>query len=147
VLYDSTIPTFVGEEYCWMAGILLQKLHVSYTLSILRCPFSLEWKSKKKRKGYRVEAKAARGTRLMEKQKKEEAKQHSCNSRWSQGKGGEVYFHLIRGHSYKSLFGYFSVVWLYQLCAGLVQWCLPKVGAETTRNCFDWEDEQAMCLL
>ncbi|KAI5583527.1 hypothetical protein POPTR_006G023801v4 [Populus trichocarpa] len=27
----------------------------------------------------------------MEKQKKEEAKQHSCNSRWSQGKGGEVW--------------------------------------------------------
>lgn len=38
-----------------------------------------------------VEAKAARGTQLLEKQKKEEAKQPSCNSRWSQGEGGEVW--------------------------------------------------------
>ncbi|XP_038724835.1 membrane-associated progesterone-binding protein 4 [Tripterygium wilfordii] len=38
-----------------------------------------------------VEAKAARGAQLLEKQKKEEAKQPSCNSRWSQGEGGEVW--------------------------------------------------------
>ncbi|KAJ6304396.1 hypothetical protein OIU77_018123 [Salix suchowensis] len=38
-----------------------------------------------------VEAKAARGTQLLEKQKKEEAKQPGCNSRWSQGEGGEVW--------------------------------------------------------
>ncbi|CAI0374827.1 unnamed protein product, partial [Linum tenue] len=37
-----------------------------------------------------VEAKAARGKQLAEKQKKEEAKQTSCNSRWSQDEGGEV---------------------------------------------------------
>ncbi|GKV06386.1 hypothetical protein SLEP1_g18286 [Rubroshorea leprosula] len=38
-----------------------------------------------------VEAKAARGAQLLEKQKKEEAKQPSCNSRWSQDEGGEVW--------------------------------------------------------
>ncbi|CAI0374826.1 unnamed protein product [Linum tenue] len=38
-----------------------------------------------------VEAKAARGKQLAEKQKKEEAKQTSCNSRWSQDEGGEVW--------------------------------------------------------
>lgn len=37
-----------------------------------------------------VEAKAARGAQLLEKQKKEEAKLPSCNSRWSQDEGGEV---------------------------------------------------------
>ncbi|PQM34518.1 membrane-associated progesterone-binding protein 4 [Prunus yedoensis var. nudiflora] len=38
-----------------------------------------------------VEAKAARGAQLLEKQKNEEAKQPSCNSRWSQDEGGEVW--------------------------------------------------------
>ncbi|EXC35016.1 hypothetical protein L484_017717 [Morus notabilis] len=38
-----------------------------------------------------AEAKAARGAQLLEKQKKEEAKQPSCNSRWSQNEGGEVW--------------------------------------------------------
>ncbi|KAJ4823345.1 Membrane-associated progesterone-binding protein 4 [Turnera subulata] len=38
-----------------------------------------------------VEAKAARGAQLLEKQKLEEAKQPSCNSRWSQDEGGEVW--------------------------------------------------------
>lgn len=38
-----------------------------------------------------VEVKAARGAQLLEKQKKEEAKQPSCNSRWSQEDGGEVW--------------------------------------------------------
>lgn len=37
-----------------------------------------------------MEAKAARGAQLLEKQKNEEAKQPSCNSRWSQDEGGEV---------------------------------------------------------
>lgn len=37
-----------------------------------------------------VEAKAARGAQLLEKQKIEEAKLPSCNSRWSQDEGGEV---------------------------------------------------------
>ncbi|XP_011010109.1 PREDICTED: membrane-associated progesterone-binding protein 4-like [Populus euphratica] len=36
-----------------------------------------------------VEAKAARGTQLLEKQKKEDAKQPSCNSRCRQEEGGE----------------------------------------------------------
>ncbi|KDP30136.1 hypothetical protein JCGZ_18131 [Jatropha curcas] len=38
-----------------------------------------------------IEAKAARGAQLLEKQKNEEAKQPSCNSRWSQAEGGEVW--------------------------------------------------------
>lgn len=38
-----------------------------------------------------AEAKAARGAQLLKKQKKEEDKLPSCNSRWSQGEGGEVY--------------------------------------------------------
>ncbi|KAL2327138.1 hypothetical protein Fmac_020565 [Flemingia macrophylla] len=38
-----------------------------------------------------VEAKAARGAQLLEKQKIEEAKLPACNSRWSQDKGGEVW--------------------------------------------------------
>lgn len=37
-----------------------------------------------------AEAKAARGAQLMEKQKEMEAKEPSCNSRWSQDDGGEV---------------------------------------------------------
>lgn len=37
-----------------------------------------------------AEAKAAKGARLLEKQKKEEAKQTSCNSKWSQQDGGEA---------------------------------------------------------
>ncbi|XP_028070153.1 membrane-associated progesterone-binding protein 4 isoform X4 [Camellia sinensis] len=38
-----------------------------------------------------AEAKAARGAQLMEKQKNEEAKLPSCNSRWSQDTGSEVW--------------------------------------------------------
>lgn len=38
-----------------------------------------------------VEAKAARGAQLLEKQEKEEAKTPGCNSRWSQEDGGEVW--------------------------------------------------------
>ncbi|EYU21029.1 hypothetical protein ABFS82_03G025800 [Erythranthe guttata] len=38
-----------------------------------------------------VESKAARGAQLLEKQKKEEAKVASCNSRWSQDEGSEVW--------------------------------------------------------
>ncbi|KAK4483922.1 hypothetical protein RD792_011131 [Penstemon davidsonii] len=38
-----------------------------------------------------VEAKAARGAQLLEKQKTEEAKVASCNSKWSQDEGSEVW--------------------------------------------------------
>lgn len=38
-----------------------------------------------------VEAKAARGAQLLEKQKDEEAKVPNCNSRWSQDEGSEVW--------------------------------------------------------
>ncbi|GMG98871.1 hypothetical protein Nepgr_000711 [Nepenthes gracilis] len=43
----------------------------------------------KKLKG--AEAKAARGAQLLEQQKNEENKLPSCNSRWSQNEGGEVW--------------------------------------------------------
>ncbi|KAK0584065.1 hypothetical protein LWI29_007060 [Acer saccharum] len=62
-----------------------------------------------------AEAKAARGAQLMEKQKTEEAKQPSCNSKWSQEEGGEV--------------------WCDDGCPRLVQ------TSETSRNCFDWKDD------
>lgn len=42
-----------------------------------------------------VEAKAARGAQLLEKQKNEEAKVPSCNSRWSQDEGSEVSFYML----------------------------------------------------
>ena len=52
-----------------------------------------------------VEAKAARGAQLLEKQKIEEAKQPSCNSRWSQDNGGEVYtIVIICNHSFYIFF-------------------------------------------
>ncbi|KAL6572537.1 hypothetical protein OROMI_013495 [Orobanche minor] len=38
-----------------------------------------------------VEAKAARGAQLLEKQKNEETKVAGCNSKWSQGDGSEVW--------------------------------------------------------
>lgn len=38
-----------------------------------------------------AEAKAARGAQLLEKQKHEEEKVQSCNSKWSQNEGGEVW--------------------------------------------------------
>ncbi|XP_022136427.1 membrane-associated progesterone-binding protein 4 isoform X1 [Momordica charantia] len=38
-----------------------------------------------------AEAKAARGAQLLKKQKQEEDKLPSCNSKWSQGEGGEVW--------------------------------------------------------
>ncbi|XP_074307751.1 membrane-associated progesterone-binding protein 4 [Silene latifolia] len=38
-----------------------------------------------------AEAKAARGAQLLEKQKSEEEKVPSCNSKWSQDEGGEVW--------------------------------------------------------
>lgn len=40
-----------------------------------------------------VEVKAKRGAQLLEKQKSEEAKIPSCNSKWSQQEGGEVSTH------------------------------------------------------
>ncbi|GAA0157277.1 transmembrane signal receptor [Lithospermum erythrorhizon] len=51
--------------------------------------YNSEGKPTKYLKG--VEAKAARGSQLMEKQKTEEAKVPSCNSRWSQNGGSEVW--------------------------------------------------------
>lgn len=43
-----------------------------------------------------VEAKAARGAQLLEKQKNAEAKMPNCNSRWSQDEGSEVGFYFLQ---------------------------------------------------
>ncbi|KAJ4953824.1 hypothetical protein NE237_030656 [Protea cynaroides] len=51
--------------------------------------YDSEGRATKSLKG--VEAKAARGAQLLEKQKEEEAKLPSCNSKWSQDEGGEVW--------------------------------------------------------
>jgi hypothetical protein len=68
-----------------------QILNVRFVGKLVGRYYDSEGNPTKSLKG--VEAKAARGTQLLEKQKKEEAKQPSCNSRWSQGEGGEVYSH------------------------------------------------------
>lgn len=55
-----------------------------------------------------VEAKAARGAQLLEKQKKEEAKQPSCNSRWSQDEGGQVcHLHNFKDFNSSNWFTFF----------------------------------------
>ncbi|XP_021907304.1 membrane-associated progesterone-binding protein 4 [Carica papaya] len=63
----------------------------SYTFvgKLVGCYYDSQGNATKYLKG--AEAKAARGSQLLEKQKIEEAKQPNCNSRWSQDDGGEVW--------------------------------------------------------
>ncbi|XP_052303736.1 membrane-associated progesterone-binding protein 4 isoform X5 [Populus trichocarpa] len=70
-----------------------QILNVRFVGKLVGRYYDSEGNPTKSLKG--VEAKAARGTQLLEKQKKEEAKQPSCNSRWSQGEGGELWAGLV----------------------------------------------------
>lgn len=63
-------------------------MNVRYAGKIVGRYYDKEGNPTKYLKG--VEAKAARGAQLMEKQKIEEAKLPSCNSRWSQEEGSEV---------------------------------------------------------
>ncbi|CAN0890520.1 Membrane-associated progesterone-binding protein 4 [Linum grandiflorum] len=82
-----------------------------------------------------VEAKAARGKQLAEKQKKEEAKQASCNSRWSQDEGGEVwcdhgYPRLVQRPLEIALTGKMS-----KRCACFKEEELEQTGLEVYQGC------------
>lgn len=68
-------------------------MNVRYAGKIVGRYYDKEGNPTKYLKG--VEAKAARGAQLMEKQKIEEAKLPSCNSRWSQEEGSEVPLLLV----------------------------------------------------
>lgn len=75
------INKILGNYYSWL-------LIVRFVGKLVGRYYDSEGNPTKYLKG--VEAKAARGAQLLEKQKNEEAKQPSCNSRWSQDEGGEV---------------------------------------------------------
>ncbi|CAN1790962.1 Membrane-associated progesterone-binding protein 4 [Linum perenne] len=82
-----------------------------------------------------VEAKAARGKQLAEKQKTEEAKQASCNSRWSQDEGGEVwcddgYPRLVQRPLEIALTGKMS-----KRCACFKEEELEQTGLEVYQGC------------
>ncbi|KAL5071326.1 hypothetical protein RYX36_022213 [Vicia faba] len=75
-----------------------------------------------------VEAKAAKGAYLLEKQKIREAKQPSCSSSWSQDEGCQTLTHVC-------------MFW-----SDMVRYWLPEVDSETNRNGFDWEDKYLFSL-
>ncbi|KAG2542655.1 hypothetical protein PVAP13_9NG653000 [Panicum virgatum] len=82
-----------------------------------------------------VEVKAKRGAQLLEKQKSEEAKIPSCNSKWSQQEGGEVwcdtgYPRLVRRPGDIALTGQIS-----QRCACFQEDELNKPGLVTYEGC------------
>lgn len=82
-----------------------------------------------------AEAKAARGAQLLEKQKQEEDKLPSCNSRWSQNEGGEVwcdtgYPRLVQRPLEIALHGKMS-----KRCACFSEEQLKQPGLETYGNC------------
>ena len=79
---------------CTSIMLLVLLLIVRFVGKLVGRYYDSQGNSTKYLKG--VEVKAARGAQLLEKQKKEEAKQPSCNSRWSQGDGGEVSFHYLK---------------------------------------------------
>ncbi|KAL8490353.1 hypothetical protein ACS0TY_025542 [Phlomoides rotata] len=66
-----------------------------------------------------IEAKAARGAQLLEKQKKEEAKIPNCNSKWSREEGSEVW--CDEGH--------------------------PRLDQRPLEIALTGKNEQALCLL
>lgn len=82
-----------------------------------------------------VEVKAKRGAQLLEKQKSEEAKIPSCNSKWSQQEGGEVwcdtgYPRLVRRPGDIALTGQVS-----QRCACFQEDELNKPGLVAYQGC------------
>nr|CAD1822270.1 unnamed protein product [Ananas comosus var. bracteatus] len=82
-----------------------------------------------------VEAKAKRGAQLLEKQKIEEARIPSCNSRWSQQEGGKVwcdagYPRLVKRPADIALTGKIS-----QRCACLKEEELGRPGLEVYKEC------------
>ncbi|WOL02114.1 membrane-associated progesterone-binding protein 4 [Canna indica] len=82
-----------------------------------------------------VESKAKRGAQLLEKQKIEEAKLPSCNSRWSEQEGGEVwcdngYPRLVKKPGDIALTGKIS-----QRCACFKEEELGRPGLEVYKGC------------
>ncbi|CAN6444596.1 unnamed protein product [Victoria cruziana] len=82
-----------------------------------------------------VEAKAAKGAQLLEKQKIEEAKRPNCNSRWSQDDGGQVwcedgYPRLVKRPGDIALTGKVS-----QRCACFKEDELDQSGLEVYAGC------------
>ncbi|XP_073000421.1 membrane-associated progesterone-binding protein 4 [Typha latifolia] len=82
-----------------------------------------------------IEAKAKRGAQLLEKQKIEEAKIPSCNSKWSQQEGGEVwcdtgYPRLVKRPVDIALTGKIS-----QRCACFKEEELGQPGLEVYKGC------------
>ncbi|OAY77940.1 Membrane-associated progesterone-binding protein 4 [Ananas comosus] len=82
-----------------------------------------------------VEAKAKRGAQLLEKQKIEEARIPSCNSRWSQQEGGKVwcdagYPRLVKRPADIALTGKIS-----QRCACFKEEELGRPGLEVYKEC------------
>lgn len=82
-----------------------------------------------------VEAKAARGAQLLEKQKNEEAKIPDCNSRWSQDEGSEVwcddgYPRLVQRPVEIALSGKMS-----KRCACFQERELEQAGLEVYKGC------------
>ncbi|KAJ6822479.1 hypothetical protein M6B38_351115 [Iris pallida] len=95
--------------------------------------YNSEGKPTKYLKG--VEAKGKRGAQLLEKQKIEEAKIPSCNSRWSQDEGGEVwcdngYPRLVKRPIDMALTGKMS-----QRCACFKEEELDRPGLEVYKSC------------
>ncbi|KAK9134942.1 hypothetical protein Syun_014272 [Stephania yunnanensis] len=82
-----------------------------------------------------VEAKAARGAQLLEKQKYEDAKLPNCNSKWSQQEGGEVwcdegYPRLVQRPFEMALTGKTSM-----RCACFKEEELSRAGLEMYKGC------------
>ncbi|CAA0824405.1 Membrane-associated progesterone-binding protein 4 [Striga hermonthica] len=82
-----------------------------------------------------IEAKAARGSQLLEKQKKEEAEVASCNSKWSQEEGSEVwcdegYPRLVQRPTEIALTGKIS-----RRCACFKEEQLGQTGLEVYERC------------
>ncbi|GAB2223594.1 hypothetical protein Droror1_Dr00017735 [Drosera rotundifolia] len=82
-----------------------------------------------------AEVKAARGAQLLEKQKNEESKLSSCNSRWSQNEGGEVwcdngYPRLVQRPVEIALTGKMS-----KRCTCIEEEELDQPGLETYQDC------------
>lgn len=77
-----------GFEHCMIDIVMFVFFLVRYVGKLVGRYYDSQGNPTKYLRG--VEAKAARGAQLLEKQKNEESKLPTCNSRWSQQEGGEV---------------------------------------------------------
>ncbi|CAL4913161.1 unnamed protein product [Urochloa decumbens] len=125
----STIMTGMRHE-----RLFLETLQVTASLILYRvCQAVSQGNPTKYLKG--VEVKAKRGAQLLEKQKSEEDKIPSCNSKWSQQEGGEVwcdsgYPRLVRRPGDIALTGQVS-----QRCACFQEDELNKPGLVAYEGC------------